>query len=1087
MRAYHNSRLSEYRKPFGAINTGGTVSLSVDLFDESGAEIVLRTWVDGKGEAFYPMAKNPMEDRVRYSYALKCEEAALYWYSFRIDRADGTCMYYGAKQGSTGGEGEMYFGNPPSFQITCYKERKLPEWYRNAVVYQIFPDRFYRGESFDKNFDGEKMLLSDDSRRGPGRVLWNDWYRTPEYDREYDGRIKNWDFYGGTLNGIREKLGYLESIGITAIYLNPIFEAASNHRYDTADYTKIDSLLGTEEDFASLCREAEAKGISIILDGVFNHTGCDSRYFNRYGNYPEKGACQGEDSPYYDWFSFKEDGSYDCWWGVDDLPNVREDAESYRNFIFGDENSIVRKWLRLGAKGWRLDVADELPDDFIKGIKNAVIAEKGEDGLLMGEVWEDASHKISYSQLRRYFLGDELDCVMNYPFRDGIEQFIIGNISAYDLSEILMSLYENYPRENFYGNLNLLGSHDRMRVLTLFGNAPGEYSLSDEDKKNYQLNEGQKDLALGRLWLAALMQMAMPGVPCIYYGDEAGMEGFSDPYNRGAFPWGREDENAGNIYRNATSLRKQYSVLVDGDFQPVAFNDDVFGLYRRDDEESVLTVINRSLNNTYDIRVRAEGNAVDAVAGGTLIPDQDGCITLHLKQLGSSMVRFTRVSKLAKLMEKGSGVLAHITSIPGGTLGEPAKKFIDFLAEAGQKYWQILPLNPTDMFGSPYSGQSAFAGNASLTGLSEDELMDGFRAMTSAEKKAFELFMNENRNWLPGYAMFCVMKKKYDGAAMQEWPKKYRKYSEIMYKDEKLAEEAEFYMYGQFVFANMWHETREYAHSKGIKIIGDMPMFVAADSADVWSQPEMFRVDENGYAEAQAGVPPDYFSADGQLWGNPLYRWDDMKADGYTWWKNRFARCMELYDFTRLDHFRGFEAYWDIPAGGKAIEGHWCIGPGSEFFRNCYESIGELPFMAEDLGTITPGVNALMDVCGFYGVDVMQFADTDPLESYNPPAGKIAYSGTHDNATLKGWAIDRYGAADEENVSELLKRLKDNLYSSTADIVIMPLQDVLGLDDEARMNIPGVATGNWSWRADDEALDGAAERLRSLTDAFGRL
>ncbi|MDD7718274.1 MAG: 4-alpha-glucanotransferase [Eubacteriaceae bacterium] len=1076
MRAYHNSRLSEYRNPFGAIIVNGTVSLSIDIFEEEIAEVVLRTWIDGIGEELYPMSEENLGDRVRYTCNLKCRMTALYWYSFRIRRLDGSYMYYGAKPGRTGGEGELSFCNPPSFQITCYKERKLPDWYKNAIVYQIFPDRFYRGEGFD----AEKLALADENHRGPGRILNEDWSKLPGYDKDDNGRIRNWDFYGGTLNGIREKLDYLESIGITAIYLNPIFEAASNHRYDTGDYSKIDSLLGTEEDFEDLCKDAEAKGISIILDGVFNHTGCDSKYFNRYGNYPDKGACQGTDSPYYDWFSFNEDGTYDCWWGVDDLPNVRENSESYRNFIFGGKDSVVRKWLRLGAKGWRLDVADELPDDFIAGIKDAVVAEKGDDGLLMGEVWEDASNKISYSQLRRYFLGEELDCVMNYPFRDGIEQFIIGNISAYDLTERLMSLYENYPRENFYGNLNLLGSHDRMRVLTLFGNTPQEYTLSDWDRKNYRMNEGQKSLALGRLWLAVLTQMAMPGVPCIYYGDEAGVEGYSDPYNRATFPWGNEDENAGNIYRNATILRKQYPVLTHGDFQPVAFNDDVFGFYRRSEGESMLLLINRSLSDTYNLRIKAEGEATDVVAWGPLPADEEGYISVHMRQTGSSLIHFSRQSKLAKPMEKGSGVLAHITSIPGGTLGEPAKNFIDFLAEAGQKYWQILPLNPTDAFGSPYSGQSAFAGNFSLTGLSHKEIKTRFMAMSADEKKDFERFINENSNWLPGYAMFCVLKKKYDGAGMQQWPKKYRKYTEVLYKDAEMAKDAKLYMYEQFVFQKMWDEVREYAHSKGVMIIGDMPMYVAADSADVWTHPEMFKIDENGYPSSQAGVPPDYFSADGQLWGNPIYKWDAMKADGYTWWKNRFSRCMALYDYTRLDHFRGFEAFWEIPAGEKAMNGHWCVGGGTEFFKVCHESLGNLPFMAEDLGTITPGVNALLEVTGFPGVDVMQFADTDPLEGYNPPAGKIAYSGTHDNATLKGWAEGRYG-------QDVLDRLKENLYASSAEIVIMPLQDVLGLGDEARMNVPGVAFGNWSWRAEENALKGVAEQLKSLTEKYGRM
>lgn len=1099
MRAYHNSRKKEYRNPFGAITIDGTVSLSIDLFEEEGAEIVLRTWIDGIGENFYKMNPVRMDDRIRYTYDLVCSEAALYWYSFRIDRADGTCMYYCSKQGATGGEGELTFGMSSSFQITSYKERKIPDWYKNAIVYQIFPDRYYRGNDFDE----AKGVVLHPKENGPGSVCHEDWYETPAYQKDEKGRIKNWDFFGGTLNGVRDKLDHIASMGVTAIYLNPIFEASSNHRYDTADFTKIDSMLGTEEDFVNLCKEAEARGISIILDGVFNHTGCDSKYFNRYGNYPDKGAYQGEDSPYYNWFNFKEDGTYDCWWGVDDLPAVNENSQTYRDFIYNGENSVVRKWLRLGAKGWRLDVADELPDDFIAGIKEAVIKEKGEDGLLMGEVWEDASNKISYSQLRKYFLGDELDCVMNYPFRDGIESFIMGDITAFDLAEKLMSLYENYPHDNFYGNLNLLGSHDRMRTLTLFGNAPKEWTLSEEEKKNYRLNEGQKSLALGRLWIAALAQMTMPGVPCIYYGDEAGLDGYSDPYNRGTYPWGKEDKNAENIYRNAVSLRKLYSVFTDGDFEPVAFNEDVFGFYRRSEKDSALVVINRSLQKEHEIWFKAEGKATDVVHHGVLTPNQDGYIGIKIRSLGSSLIHFQKET-LAESMEKGSGVLAHITSIPGGTLGEPAKKFIDFLKESGQKYWQILPLNPTDSYGSPYAGQSAFAGNITLTGLSKSQLDEMFENISDYDKKCFDDFKNANKFWIYSYAMFSVIKDKYNGSAQQTWPEKYHRYSELLYKDEKLAAEAERCMFYQFIFDRMWKEVRKYAKAQGIKIIGDMPMYVSADSSDVWSQPEMFKIKGDGYPEFEAGVPPDYFSKEGQLWGNPIYKWDVMKADGFTWWKERFSRCMDLYDYTRLDHFRGFEAFWEVPAGQKALEGYWNLGPGMDLFIECAKSLGKLPFMAEDLGTITPGVNALIEQCGFRGADVMQFADMDPLENYIPPIGKIAYSGTHDNATLKGFAIDRYLDTEEDTevknheksevesaeidreAEEITEKLKNHLYGSRADIVIMPLQDVLGLGDEARMNVPGVASGNWSWKTNGEGFDEAGKKLKALTEKYNR-
>lgn len=1078
MRAYHNSRDEIYRKPFGAICIGGTVSVCLDLFEEENAQVKLRVWIDKKGESIFQMQEEKVDDYVRHSFNLKCNEACIIWYSFIIEKQDGNKVYYGAKQGRTGGEGALYSYEPPSFQITVYKERKVPSWYKNSVVYQIFPDRFNRGKDFEK-----RVKNLEKKRKGPERKLVYSWNDKPKYDKDEQGRIKSWEFYGGTLQGIVEKLDYLKNLGITSIYLNPIFSAASNHRYDTADYNQIDELLGDEEDFKYLCKEAEKKGISIILDGVFNHTGCDSIYFNKYGNYDEKGAFQGKESKYYDWFNFKEDGTYDCWWGVDDLPNVNESCESYQEFIYKNEDSIIKKWLQLGAKGWRLDVADELPDEFIKGIKNAVIAKKGNDGVLMGEVWEDASNKISYGELRKYFQGEELDCVMNYVFRDGIENFVLGKISAYDLAESLMSLYENYPKENFYSSLNLLGSHDRMRIMTLLGDAVDENTLSEDEKREYRLNDHQRGIAKGRLWLAVLTQMLMPGVPCIYYGDEAGLEGYSDPYNRASFPWEKIDMDNLSIYRNAISLRKIYPVFIKGDFDPVSFNDDVFGFYRKNDKSKALLLINRSLSNVYDIKLKEDWKANDIVTGADMIKDEQGYYNVTIYPLGSSVIHFRNDNALCAEMERGSGVLCHITSIPGGTLGKLAKDFVDFLARAKQKYWQILPVNPTDTFGSPYSGQSAFAGNINLTGYSISELENKYKHFNKKDSD-FINFKKENDYWLDAYAMYMAIK---DVEGNYE---NHKKYSIDFYKNKKIGKRADFYKFTQFVFEQMWQDLHSYANEKGIKIIGDMPMYVSASSCDVWADPEYFTVNENGEVEKEAGVPPDYFSKEGQLWGNPLYNWDKIKEDNYSWWLKRLKRAISLYDFTRLDHFRGFEAYWSVPKGEKAIKGEWILGVGTEVFEKAYEEFGALPFIAEDLGTITPGVRALLEKTGFPGADVIQFYDKDP-ENYIPPLNKIAYSGTHDNQTLRGWCIDRYfgGEENDENkkyIDEKIEILKDKLYSCRSNIVIMPLQDVLNLGDESRMNKPGTVDENWKWQALKEQLEGYDEKLRILTEKNNR-
>ncbi|MDY4419378.1 glycoside hydrolase family 13 protein, partial [Parafannyhessea umbonata] len=546
MRARHNTSDSQYRNPFGAVLAGGAVSLCIDVWDEPSAEARLRVWIDDKGEKILDMDRIPLGDQeaaqfgddvpVRFGVTIEPEEPEVIWYSFQIVAADGAVWRYGAAREHGCGEGAFAFGEPPSFQITVYQnERKeQPDWYKNGIVYQIFPDRFYRGKGWEKSVEA---AFKKPHNAGPGMRFVDDWFTYPRYDKTQDGRIANWDFYGGTLNGIREKLPYLEALGITVIYLNPIFEAASNHRYDTANYLKIDPMLGTEADFKALCQDASARGISIILDGVFNHVGADSLYFNKYGNYGSEGAAQPGASAYDTWFTFRNDGSYCSWWGVDDLPDVNEDSPDFRELICGHDG-VIRKWLRLGARGWRLDVADELSDDFISEIKAAALAEKP-DAVVIGEVWEDATNKFAYNRLRHYFWGHELDGTMNYPLRKVLLDFLTNRVEAAEVCRVTQSLMENYPPEAFAGELNLLGSHDRIRLLTILGNSPEPDSLGDYQRYAFRLDKDHTNLAVSRLWVAALLQMTLPGVPSIYYGDEAGLQGYGDPYNRAAFPWRR--------------------------------------------------------------------------------------------------------------------------------------------------------------------------------------------------------------------------------------------------------------------------------------------------------------------------------------------------------------------------------------------------------------------------------------------------------------------------------------------------------------------------------------------------------------------
>ena len=1094
MRARHVTSEKQYRTPFGAVQLGGTVSLGIDVWDDRVARCSLRIWTDERGEEYHDMRREHVGDHFFFSVEYTPSQTGVVWYSFDIEAGDGAVWRYGAREGWTTGEGAFAYGDPPSFQITVYVPRQTqPMWYREGIVYQIFPDRFARGEDWEDRT--EDALATP--RHGVPRALVEDWETPVSYLRKADHSVARWDFYGGTLEGIESRLDYLAGLGVSVLYLNPIFEAASNHRYDTANYLRIDPMLGDERSFRGLCDAAARRGISVVLDGVFNHCGRDSIYFNRDGNYDEPGAWQGEGSPYRGWFTFFSDGTYDCWWGNPDLPNYDESSPGFQELICG-EDGVVRHWLRAGARGWRLDVADELPDEFIVRIKQAALAER-EDAVLIGEVWEDASHKLAYGKLRQYFQGEELDGTMNYPVRTGILALLRNEMGATELAGRLEELRENYPRDNFYSALNLLGSHDRERLFTMLGNAPSADSLTDEQCLTYRLNEGQAGLAMSRLWVAALLQMTLPGVPCVYYGDEVGLEGFRDPYNRATYPWEgtRVRSNCMTIYRNAIALRRTLPLFVGGDFEPFGVGDDVFGFWRRPFEgedgaegtpgEQVCVLVNVSLSNSHQVRVPMVGECVSDVISGVAPRVEHGQADVFLWPLGSAVLHFHDRVRMQRPLEPGMGVLCHITSVPNGgehgRLGEPCRRFVDWLAAAGQRYWQVLPVNPADEFGSPYAGLGAFAGNPELLEKPVAELLLELRDID--DDPDYQRFCAQNDEWLTPYATFQAVKALMDGAAWQLWPRKYRHFSPELAEDPELVGEVRATKHLQYEFDREWRELLAYAHERGVAIIGDMPMYVSGDSADVWSQPEIFDIDENGYARFMAGAPGDAFAPEGQLWGNPTYRWDVLAEQGYDWWLRRFERAFQTYDYVRLDHFIGFSSYYKIPEGCLASEGSFAFGPGLALFEAARERFGQLPIIAEDLGSITPAVRALVAATGFPGMDVVQFNDGDVRESYDARADTVAYTGTHDNQTLLGWVQTKFGVGGDE-ARELADAIMGRVLASSADVAIVALQDVLGLDDDARMNKPGVAEGNWSWRADDEAVEAACGRLRELAERHGR-
>jgi 4-alpha-glucanotransferase len=385
-----------------------------------------------------------------------------------------------------------------------------------------------------------------------------------------------------------------------------------------------------------------------MLDGVFSHTGSDSVYFNKYGNYPGIGAYQSPESPYYSWYRFKcAKDDYECWWGVDSLPNVNEMNPGYVDFIITGQDSVIKHWMELGTKGWRLDVADELPDEFIHLLRDAM-KEKDADSVLMGEVWEDASNKESYGRRRAYLLGAEFDSIMNYPFRVIMTDFFLGKRNAAQVNEALMSIYENYPLHNFYSNMNLIGSHDVPRILTILGEAPEDQQLSQLQKEAYLLPEAQKALAVARLKLLSLVQMTFPGVPSIYYGDEAGLEGYRDPLNRGTYPWGRENHTLLDWYKTITSIRKRYDVFSTGKWIPVYFEGDAFGYIRKVEngkdvfggaceDNTALMLVNRSKDSkchvSIDISKWYKGVMYDLLSGGKAVDLVNGRLDIELEPL----------------------------------------------------------------------------------------------------------------------------------------------------------------------------------------------------------------------------------------------------------------------------------------------------------------------------------------------------------------------------------------------------------------------------------------------------------------------
>ena len=602
----HDSTKEVFRNPPEAVKSGTEVRLSLKVSEISIEHAALCVLIDGVVERFLMHEK---DDMLSASFVAEGPSGGcILWYWFEINYEGGSVCYYGADSPWPSGLGCIYQNPPPAFQITVYdKDFDTPDWAKSSVMYQIFPDRFYMG-------DPDKVREGIEYHRAKGRMeieLHENWNEVPVYEAK-DGQkyYMPGDIFGGDLEGIRKNLSYLKSIGVNLIYLNPIFEASSNHRYNTGDYLKIDPILGDEDTFRKLTDEAEKAGIRLILDGVFSHTGDDSIYFNKYGRYDSIGAYQSADSPYYHWYSFEEfPGRYKSWWNFETLPEVNKQNTDWQEFMITGRDSVIKHWLRKGMSGYRLDVADELPDITIEQIRKAV-KEADPEALLIGEVWEDATTKQSYGAQRTYALGRGLDTVMNYPFLNRTVDFLKGKTDAWYYAGFLKHQCHTYPAPMYYTLMNLLSSHDVCRMRSVLSKDFDVSDMSRKEQASFRLTEDEYALGGKRQRLAAAIQFSMPGIPAVYYGDETGMTGLLDPFNR--LPFREEDALVIEWYIELAIIRQSNPVMSTGKVRFFSSNGYVLAILRYADggldyfgkelpeTDAILTIVNPT-NDTHRI------------------------------------------------------------------------------------------------------------------------------------------------------------------------------------------------------------------------------------------------------------------------------------------------------------------------------------------------------------------------------------------------------------------------------------------------------------------------------------------------------
>ncbi len=575
MRILFDSKQLQYKDPFGTLVPEQTCTLHIHIPSTVQATKVECIINHEHGALAQTVAMEYKKKQGPYDIfcgKFRFSECGLFFYFFRITTKTGGFKLY-----KYGDETNMEAGD--CWQVSCIPaDFTTPDWAKGALIYQIFPDRFAKAGKCDLTGKLEPYIV---------HKSWNEevhWQPTKE------GLVLNNDFYGGNFKGIIEKMDYIASLGVDIIYLNPISKSFSSHRYDTGDYKTVDPMLGTEEDFTAMCNAAHAKGIKVVLDGVYSHTGSNSLYFDRDRTFGGNGAYNSQNSPYYGWYTFHNwPNSYNSWWGFDTLPTVDKMNKDFIEYIITGEDSVVAHWLKAGADGFRLDVVDELPDEFIRLLKKR-IREIRPDALLIGEVWEDASNKHSYGVRRRYFVDGILDSAMNYPYRNAIINFIRGWDNGPGLKNAIMTIVENYPPQVVQCNMNLLGTHDTARILTALVD---NYEGPREEQAKRFLSRSQYVTAQERLMMASFLQYTLPGSPSLYYADEAGMEGHKDPFNRRSYPWGKEDTELLSHFRHLGQLRKTCQPLRLGDISFFKADDRRIGFTRTYEGKKIRVYLNR--------------------------------------------------------------------------------------------------------------------------------------------------------------------------------------------------------------------------------------------------------------------------------------------------------------------------------------------------------------------------------------------------------------------------------------------------------------------------------------------------------------